>query len=257
MATLTQLQQRLGYKFREESLLRLAITHPSVAHDAASALLTNQRLEFLGDAALQLVLTHELYERFPEQGEGALTKARAGLVNRRTLAALGRELELGKALIISRGEDMHGGRERASSLADAFEAILGAVFVDGGFEQVRAVVVRQFEKSLDEVSVLPGIENPKGELQELLQSTSNTAPRYSVASTSGPDHDRQFECTVHHQGAELARGRGKSKKEAESQAALQALEFLKSQPQGEGDGAPRQKMKPKQRSRKAAHENSA
>src|SRR5437667_3115375 len=188
---------------------------------------TNQRLEFLGDAVLQLVLTGELYEKFPTFGEGPLTKARAQLVNRRSLAEKARQLGLGQYLIVSRGEEISGGRERLSALADTFEALLGAIFLDGGFEAARQFILGQFHTSVSEVSVIPTLENPKGELQELLQSFSSEAPQYHVVSATGPDHDRVFECTVHHAGMELARGHGKSKKAAESEAALAALVKLR------------------------------
>src|SRR5205085_3543764 len=132
-----ELEVRLGYRFEEPEQLRLALTHPSVAHEQGMPLQANQRLEFLGDAVLQLVLTRALYEKFPGVGEGPLTKARAKLVNRRTLAEHGRRLGLGEHLILSRGEAQHGGRERPSALADTFEALLGAIFLDGGFESAR------------------------------------------------------------------------------------------------------------------------
>jgi ribonuclease-3 len=223
-----ELQQRLGYRFQNRELLQLALTHPSVAHEQGVRVQTNQRLEFLGDAVLQLVLTRELYEKYPDYGEGPLTKARAKLVNRRTLADHARKLGLGAHLILSRGEDQHGGRERLSALADTFEALLGAIFLDGGFEAARDFILGQFLSAFGELSALPILENPKGELQELLQAVSSEAPHYFVASATGPDHDRVFECTVHHAGAELARGTGKSKKDAESQAALAALVKLRS-----------------------------
>jgi ribonuclease-3 len=218
-----ELQRRLGYTFREPGLLRLALTHPSVAHEQGLPLQTNQRLEFLGDAVLQLVLTRELYETFPAFSEGPLTKARAKLVNRRSLAEHARNLCLGRCLILSRGEETQGGRERLSALADTYESLLGAIFLDGGFEAAQQFVLRQFQDAFDDLAVIPLLENPKGELQELLQSSSAEAPRYHVASATGPDHDRRFECTVHHAGVELARGCGKSKKAAESEAALAAL----------------------------------
>jgi ribonuclease-3 len=148
-------------------------------------------------------------------------------VNRRTLAEHGRELGLGWHLTLSRGEETHGGRERASALADAFEALLGAVFLDGGFDAAQAVILERFHGAFGELSVIPILENPKGELQELLQSVSAEAPIYHVVSATGPDHDRLFECTVHHGGVELARGFGKSKKAAESEAALAALTKLR------------------------------
>jgi len=225
--SLTALQDRLAYTFHNEGLLRLALTHPSVAHESGGPAEHNQRLEFLGDAVLQLVLTRELYEKFPAFDEGPLTKARAKLVNRRTLAEHARVLGLGAHLILGRGEETHGGRERPSTLADAFEALLGAIFLDGGFDTAREFILREFGGAFSKVSVLPTIENPKGELQELLQARSPEAPEYRVVSATGPDHDRVFECTVRHGGVELARGSGKSKKAAESDAALAALKKLR------------------------------
>ncbi|MBU6410952.1 MAG: ribonuclease III, partial [Verrucomicrobia bacterium] len=137
------LQRRLNYKFHDENLLRLALTHPSVAHEGATTG-HNQRLEFLGDAVLQLVLTQKLYEQFPGFDEGPLTKARARLVNRRTLAERARSLGLGGHLILGEGEERHGGRERPSTLADAFEALLGAIFLDGGVASAAAFILSQF-----------------------------------------------------------------------------------------------------------------
>jgi ribonuclease-3 len=227
MPELVELQIRLGYAFRDPHLLRLALTHPSVAHEGGAPAAHNQRLEFLGDAVLQLVLTQTLYEQFPAHDEGPLTKARARLVNRRTLAEHARSLGLGAHLILSRGEELHGGRERASTLADAYEALLGAIFLDGGFEAARQFILREFRAAFGELGTLPLIENPKGELQEWLQARSPHAPQYQTVSATGPDHDRLFECVVLHEGVELARGRGKSKKAAESQAALAALEKLR------------------------------
>ncbi len=222
-----ELQKQLGYTFRDPALLRLALTHPSVEHEHNAPLQTNQRLEFLGDAVLQLVITWELYDKFPSFEEGPLTKARAKLVNRRTLAEHGRTLGLGGHLILSRGEQTHGGRERPSALADAFEALLGALLLDGGFEVAQAFIRRRFRDAFSGLSALPILENPKGELQELLQASSSEAPQYHVVSATGPDHDRLFECIVRHGGVELARGSGKSKKAAESEAALSALRQLR------------------------------
>jgi ribonuclease-3 len=222
-----ELQKKLGYIFRDLELLKLALTHPSVAHEQGTPMQTNQRLEFLGDAVLQLVLTRELYEKFPAFDEGPLTKARAKLVNRQTLAEHGMIVNLGAHLALSRGEETHGGRERPSALADAYEALVGAVFLDGGFEEAREFILREFSGDLGGLTVIPIMENPKGELQELLQALSTEAPQYNVVSATGPDHDRMFECTVQHAGIELARGRGKSKKLAESEAALAALVKLR------------------------------
>ena len=220
---LNALQEKLGYTFRDPGQLQLALTHPSIAHELEESTPHNQRLEFLGDAVLGLVLTRELYVRFHAFGEGPLTKARAQLVKQYTLAEQSRRLGVGDFLIMSRGEITHGGRERASALADAYEAITGAIFLDGGYEAAREFVLRCFRDSFGEFIALPNLSNPKGELQEMLQSKSNEAPRYEVTSASGPDHDRQFECAVLHEGRELGRGHGKSKRIAESEAALAAL----------------------------------
>jgi ribonuclease-3 len=223
------LQTRMEYRFRNISLLRLALTHPSVAHEQGRLVQHNQRLEFLGDAVLGLVLTRELYEKFPMVSEGPLTKARAQMINRRTLAEQARRLELQNKLILSRGEEANLGRSRASALADGFEALIGAVFLDGGFDAASAFVLRSFREAFGELTSIPTLENPKGELQEILQARSPEAPQYVVAGESGPDHDRDFECVVTHGGIELGRGRGKSKKAAESEAAVAALKALRSQ----------------------------
>ena len=226
MSDPAELKNRLGHAFRDENLLRLALTHPSVAHDANAPLPHNQRLEFLGDSVLGLILSRALYEKFPAADEGVLTKSRAKLVNAAALAGHARALGLGAQLILSRGEENSGGRDRASALADAFEALLGAIFLDGGFDAAREFVLREFAADIRELAVPAGIENPKGELQELLQAKSPVAPVYELVSADGPDHDRNFICAVRHDGVELARGSGKSKKAAESDAALAALRNL-------------------------------
>ena len=227
MSALAELQQRLGYQFRDENLLRLALTHPSIAHEQNQPQPHNQRLEFLGDSVLGLALSRELYEKFPAADEGLLTKTRAKLVNATSLAAHSRALDLGAQLVLSRGEENSGGRERASALADSFESLVGAIFLDGGFEAAREFILRDFAADFSELDLLTGIENPKGELQELFQSKSPIAPSYQLISADGPDHDRRFECAVLHEGVELARGHGKSKKAAESDAALAALKNLR------------------------------
>jgi len=147
-------------------------------------------------------------------------------VNRRSLAEQARRFGVGQFLILSRGEESSGGREKQSALADAFEAILGAIFLDGGFNAAREFILKCFRDSFGQLARIPNIENPKGELQEQLQARSSDAPRYETTSVSGPDHDRLFECAVFHDGRELGRGKGKSKKAAESQAALAALQTI-------------------------------
>jgi len=226
VAELDSLQERIGYRFRDPSLLRLSLTHPSLAHEQGASLQHNQRLEFLGDAVLQLILTAEIYAKFPEAGEGVLTKARAQMVNRHSLASQGRGLGLGDHLLLSRGESTTGGRGRGSTLADAFEALVGAIFLDGGYEAVHRFVLDHFRNAFGALDALPSLENPKGELQEKLQADSSDPPHYRLETMSGPDHDRVFQCAVYHRGCQLGRGEGKSKKDAESAAARAALATL-------------------------------
>lgn len=227
MPATSELELALGYSFRDPNLLRLALTHPSLAHEQGGGQQHNQRLEFLGDAVLQLILTAELYEKFPAFGEGPLTQARAQMVNRTSLAAQGNRLSLGHHLVLSRGEESSGGRHRASTVADAFEALIGAVFLDSSYATTRQLVLRLFHEAFGELMELPSLDNPKGELQELLQASSPEPPRYDLLSAVGPDHSRSFECAVSHGGVELGRGTGRSKKLAESQAALMALQTLR------------------------------
>ncbi len=218
-----RLESRIQYTFRDKKQIQLALTHRSFSGLDARSLDNNQRLEFLGDAVLQLIITLELYQRYSEHDEGPLTKARAQLVNRRTLANLAKIIDLGSCLLMSRGEELSGGRERSSALADAFEAIVGAVFIDAGYEGTKEFIMRFFNDHLGELQILPNLENPKGELQEYLQIQSNQPPHYELLNVSGPDHDRSFECAVLHGEKELGRGCGKSKKEAEFHAAAEAL----------------------------------
>lgn len=230
VAELSVLQDSLGYAFRNEGLLRLALTHPSLTHDqgTATGAQSNQRLEFLGDAVLQLVISAELYVRFPDAGEGALTKARAHLVNRSILAGQGRRLDLGPYMLLSRGEEATGGRRRSSTLADAFEAVVGALFLDGGLEVARGFILAQFQDALGNLGAIPNLDNPKGDLQEILQADSSEAPVYRLVSSSGPDHNRLFLSVVSHGGVDLGSGQGRTKKEAEGEAARAALVVLRS-----------------------------
>ena len=227
VADLDSFQTRIGYAFRDVALLRLALTHPSVAHEHGGSPPHNQRLEFLGDSVLQLALTRELYEKFTMVGEGPLTKARAQMVNQRALAEQAARIGLGEHLILSRGEESNGGRARPSILADAFEALVGAIFLDGGYDLAREFILRQFHDSFGALEVIPSLDNPKGELQELLQAQSPESPQYHLEAVAGPDHDRVFECAVRYRGEEIGRGKGKSKKVAESEAALAALAGLR------------------------------
>ena len=160
MSSLDALQARLGHTFRDPALLLLALTHPSISHEAGTDQAHNQRLEYLGDAVLQLALTRELYDRYPQHDEGPLTKIRAQLVNQVSLAERGRSLGLGEHLILSRGEQQNGGRERPSIIADAYEAVLGALFLDGGYDVARAFILQSFHEALGDIESTAATDNP-------------------------------------------------------------------------------------------------
>jgi ribonuclease III len=217
------LEQRLGYKFRNRLLLRQALTHPSVGHEKQRRQADNQRLEFLGDAVLQLVITEYLYSHFPQANEGALTKLRARLVSRDALKDQAQALELGTHLLMGRGEEASGGRVRTSALADAFEAMVGAIYLDGDFAIARDFVLREMRGALEQVRQEPVDINPKGHLQEILQGITMRGPTYEVLSATGPEHAKSFVVEVRWEGKELGRGTGRSKQAAEIEAARAAL----------------------------------
>ena len=217
------LQPVLGHHFADLSLLRTALTHGSVSYEGQHGQADNQRLEFLGDAVLQLALSEMLYRRLAQAHEGILTQLRAQLVSAKGLARVARRLQLGGFLIMGRGEEANGGRERDSNLADALEAIAGAVYLDAGMDAVQAFVRRHFLADLEALGGNPNEQNPKGQLQELLQALGPQAPTYQVIGESGPDHAKSFETLVQWNGWSLGRGLGRSKKEAEVEAARQAL----------------------------------
>jgi ribonuclease-3 len=223
------LEKAIGYDFKDKKLLIQALTHPSVCEkvDTRDFLGDYQRLEFLGDAVLQLVLSHKLYLMFPEFPEGRLTVTRTELVKRKTLAKLGKDLNLGSFLVLGHGAEKSGGRIRDSIISDAFEAIIGAIFLDGGYRAVKKCILSLFDKLIHESANSSSEVNPKGALQEILQAESQVPPEYSIVNIHGPEHDRTFECVVKHMGIELGRGSGKRKKEAETQAALVALQNIR------------------------------
>lgn len=218
------LEDRIVYKFRNSLLLAEALTHPSLAYETQKPHFDNQRLEFLGDAVLQIVLTEALYHLFPKFAEGRLTKLRSRLVSRDALQEFARSFKLGKYLMIGKGEESSGGRERPSILADAFESLIGAIYLDGGLPAAKNFILRTCDEKIEEVAQEPTEMNPKGELQEILQSLSNESPAYRILSQEGPDHCKDFISAVEWQGIVLGKGTGKSKKEAESNAAINALE---------------------------------
>jgi ribonuclease-3 len=217
------LEARIQYKFRNSLYLAEALTHPSLGHETQRHHFDNQRLEFLGDAVLQLIFTEHLFQRFPSFSEGQLTKMRSRLVSREGLKVHALAIGLGEYLMMGRGEESSGGRVRASALADAFEALIGAMFLDSDLETVRAFVLREAEPDIQNLLHEPVSVNPKGRLQEMLQALSPRSPVYSIVSQSGPEHQKHFDAVVHWLGHELGRGTGKSKKEAEVAAALDAL----------------------------------
>lgn len=219
------LEERIGYKFRNPLLLAEALTHPSVAHETKRKHFDNQRLEFLGDAVLQLVMTEQLYGHFQEKPEGDLTKLRSRLVSRETLKTFAAALDLGKYLMMGRGEEASGGRQRASTLADAFEALTGAIYLDSDLTTVRKFILVQAQPALEQIDVEPTDINPKGELQELLQAISPTSPAYEIISESGPEHNKTFVVRALWEGRELGQGTGHSKKQAETAAAEEALKL--------------------------------
>ena len=217
------LESRIHYKFRNSLLLAEALTHPSLAYESQKKNFDNQRMEFLGDAVLQLVVTEELYKMFPDFPEGQLTKLRARVVSRRALAHFALAIQLGDYVLLGKGEEATGGRRRASTLADAFESLIGAVYLDSGLAPARELILRLFESEIGQMAISPDERNPKGELQEVLQAIHNEAPAYRVIGESGPDHRRVFQSEVFWCGKVLAAGKGKSKKDAEARAAAEAL----------------------------------
>lgn len=217
------LQKIIGYQFKDLGLLTEALTHPSLAHENGQGQNHNQRLEFLGDAVLQLLLTDRIYELHPDLAEGKLTQIRAHLANRHSLHRQAQVIELGRFLFLGKGEEASGGRQRLSVLADAYEALLGAVYLDGGIRAARALVNRQFREEFKHLRQATPQTNPKGQLQELLQAQSPASPVYRVVDESGPDHNKHFGVVVEWEGREIGRGEGSSKKIAEAAAAEAAL----------------------------------
>ncbi|MEW6220320.1 MAG: ribonuclease III [Thermodesulfobacteriota bacterium] len=221
------LQERLGYVFQEPELLHKALIHSSFAYEqAASSRDHNETLEFLGDAVLDLVIGDELFRRFPDLKEGDLTRCRAALVNEGHLATVARAIGLGGFLCLGKGEEASAGREKASILAGAFEAVCGAVYLDGGFVAAQALVQRQFDASLASVGDSELLLDAKSRLQELIQEREAATPEYLLEQAEGPDHQKIFTVSVRLGGRVLAFGRGRSKKEAEQQAAAVALAEL-------------------------------
>jgi ribonuclease-3 len=222
------LQHVIDYRFRDRGLLEHAMTHTSRANEDVSGGVTdNESLEFLGDAVLGFLIADVLYREFPEFNEGQKSKIKAALVSTTTLARQAERLMLGEHLLLGRGEEKTGGRRKQALLADGYEALLAAIYLDGGVEQARAFIVREFTPLVDEVRAhgLVG-DDHKSALQEYLQSRDQSLPEYRIAGTIGPDHRKLFQVEVVVRGEALASATGASKKEAEQEAARLALARL-------------------------------
>jgi ribonuclease-3 len=233
---LEDLEGRLGYGFRDRQLLLNALMHRSYVNENPHLHLTdNERLEFLGDAALDLAISHLLLERFPHYDEGKLSRLRAGIVNEKQLALVAEEINLGEALHLGKGEELSGGRQKPSLLANAYEAVLAAVYLDGGLQDLMNLVESQFARFFSEDEDLPDAldKDYKTRLQEVLQSREKTVPHYRLEAEEGPDHNKRFRISVWLKDQLLALGSGPTKKSAQQQAAGRALRLL----EGEGDKA--------------------
>lgn len=224
--SLAPLEQSLGHVFRQPDLLFTALTHSSYANERGEAPRHNERLEFLGDAVLELCVSETLFARFPEAPEGELTLLRSHLVNEGSLAEAARRLALNDHVLLGKGEEHQGGRERPSLLSDVFEAVLGALFLDGGYEAARACVSRVFQPVWPAKPAAPKNKDYKSRLQEHTQKTHKARPTYALLGSSGPEHDKNFEvCLTLPDGREIT-ATEKSVKKAEQSAARLALEEL-------------------------------
>ena len=229
-AEFAPLEKTIGYKFKDPGLLEHALTHRSRVHeDASGGVFDNESLEFLGDAVLGFAIADLLFRRFPDRNEGWKSKMKSMLVSTASLARLAEGLDLGQHLLLGRGEEKTGGRRKQALLADGYEALIAAIYLDGGVEQITAFVARQFEGLIGEART-PGaaFHDYKSALQERVQATGNPLPEYTVIGETGPDHHKQFHVEVRVGGNPIAEGVGRSKKEAEQEAARNALQKLES-----------------------------
>ena len=220
----TELEQGLGYCFRNKNLLKNALTHSSYANERRDGRADNERLEFLGDSILGFVTADFLYERFPQQPEGDLTRLRADLVCERNLARCAAKVDLGKFLLLGHGEDHGGGRQRDSIVSDAMESVLAAAYLDGGFEAAKGIIHRLILSELP--TGRPGNFDYKTMLQELVQREKDQILTYELIGQSGPDHDKVFTVEVQLNGKAVGRGDGRSKKKAEQAAAHEGVKNL-------------------------------
>lgn len=228
---LEPLEQRIAYRFRDRGLLEHALTHRSRVHeDASGGVFDNESMEFLGDSVLGFVIADMLFREFPQHNEGQKSKLKASLVSAASLARLGEALDLGSFLILGRGEEKTGGRRKAAIISDCYEALIAAIYLDGGIEPARAFIERQFAELIDEAkrtgAAAAFTDDWKSALQEWLQSHGHGLPAYRLAGEIGPDHRKQFVVEVMVGGESVARAEGRSKKEAAQAAARAALERL-------------------------------
>ncbi|NLJ40971.1 MAG: ribonuclease III [Clostridiales bacterium] len=221
-----ELEKKIGYKFEEPRLLKNALTHSSYANESRGDIPDNERLEFLGDSVLGMIIASYLYNMFKEYKEGNLTRMRAGIVSEVALAEIARGIDLGHFLYLGRGESNSGGRDRDSVLADAMEAIIGAVYLEGGLAKARELVINLFKPIIDRNSQGRGFQDYKTLLQEELQRNGDKDIAYNVVAERGPDHSKTFVIQVSYDGKIIGKGKGRSKKEAEQQAAKRALENI-------------------------------
>jgi len=225
MPPLSDIQQRIGYTFKDAELLERALTHKSYANENRVPY-HNERMEFLGDAVLSLVISEHLMKACPDSTEGDLSRLRAAVVSEPALAAVSRDIGLGDYLLLGKGEDQTGGRNKDSLLADCLEALIAAVYLDAGKDAAESLVIRLFEDVIKRTSTSGGSLDYKTEFQELCQEQLKQLPEYRIVSETGPDHQKQFEMEVWIKGQLSGRGTGKSKKEAEQRAAKEALAKL-------------------------------
>jgi ribonuclease-3 len=219
------LQECIHHRFDQVKLLETALTHSSYANEQEGNA-DNERLEFLGDAVLELCISEEGFKRFPGAPEGQLTRIRSKLVKEKSLASIARDLGLSRYVLLGRGEEQQGGRDRDALLADVFEAVMGAIFLDAGFEVVRNTILRIFEERWPEQAVLPETKDYKSRLQEVAQERFRDRPVYILSGTLGPEHEKVFRVDATLPAGEVFRGEGTSVKRAEQEAARQALEYL-------------------------------
>jgi ribonuclease-3 len=221
---LDSLQKQIGYTFRDISLLNKSLTHKSHVNENSESLKDNERFEFLGDSVLDLIVSGYLLKTFPDFSEGTLSKIRAAVVNESCLAELARQIDLGKYLLLGKGEESSGGRKKNSLLANAYEALAGAVYFDSNLEKAMGLYIPILGKEIAKYAEAARFRDYKSELQEYTQTHFNCIPNYNIVAEKGPAHEKEFEVVVVIQKTVRGRGNGKSKKESEQAAAKSALE---------------------------------